>query len=355
MPASKGACTRAARGFLALALLAPTLCRALDGVDVLKLPVSAREMSLGSLSALSDGAEALFYNPAGINTVGKLGLTLTHVQLPLGTRLDALGVVTQAPEGWGRLGLSVLALTQPSLDGRDNEGRETGSFGSRDMVAGASWGGGLGGEGRLRAATTLKFVQQTIADAKASGLAADLGVQAGGLEACPNLLFGLSARNLGPKMRFIEESFSLPLALGGAVGYRVKRALLVQAGIEHRPAAKRSALGLGAELWLGQTVALRSGYLSLMKQPTAGSASSVAPNPLSGLGFGLGLKLLQDAARLDYAFTPGSVDLGNAHRVTLGLEFGRRDDEGRTAPRGARNVNWDNFWRRDGEGAVLWR
>lgn len=228
---------------------------------------------------------------------------------------------------------------------------DTGDAVRRWTAAGVSWARGLGDSRRLLAGTTLKVIRQTIGDASASGIAADLGLQAQGLGS-PDLLLGLSARNLGPDMRFLQESFALPLALGAGVGYQLK-GLLLLGGIEHRPRAGRTALGLGAQLWLGQIVALRSGYLGLVTQPAIGGTNSPQQNPLSGLGFGLGWKLLRDALRLDYAFTPGPTDLGNAHRVTLGLEFGGREDDLPAPARDSRSVSWDNFWRRDEHGAVL--
>lgn len=316
---------------------------AMDGVDALKIPPTARDISMGGVSAMSAGAESLFYNPAGIGNLLRPALSLTHAQLNEDVRLDALSAAYPLREGWGRLGVSLMALTMTPITSRDDQGAAGGSFNARDSVLGLSWAGEFhhGYEGRGRAGATLKRVEQRIADVSASGFALDLGAQSN-LEAAPRVTLAASLQNLGPKMKFIDESFSLPLSASAGAGYILGDAHLIQCGVTHRPNAGRTTVGAGTEFWAAPSLALRAGYhYSLGGAKSAG----VGLNPLAGVGLGAGWRPMKSGLRIDYAFTPGGADLGDAHRVTVGLEFGR----GRAKPAevAARNdrLNWDNFWR----------
>jgi len=329
-----------------LALLATPPARALTGVDTLKIPPTARDVSMGGVLAMSAGAESLFYNPAGIGNLLRPALSLTHTQLYEGVRLDAMSLAYPLAEGWGRLGLSLMAMSMTALEARDEQGLPGGSFNAMDTVMGLSWAGELrhGLEGRGRFGVTLKRVEQRIADATAAGYALDLGAQSN-FSAAPRVHLGASVQNLGPAMKFSEESFSQPLTMSLGAGYLAGDALLIQCGLSHRPNDKRTTVGAGAELWLGRAVALRSGYMQLARAAGA-SAQTQTQNPLSGLGFGAGWRPIKSGLRIDYAFAPGNTDLGAVHRITLGVEFGRgRESSSGPGLAAAHRMNRDNFWR----------
>lgn len=307
-----------------LSLLAPA-AHASDGGDILKIPVTARSMSLGGVAALSGGAEGLFYNPAGLALLRQPTLNFTHAQLFAGTRLDAIGFA-RPTRSLGIWGASLLSLSQDAIEGRDEQGNPTSSFGASDMVLGLSWAGGLGERSRL--GVSFKHIRQKIAQDQAVGAALDLGIQARG-DVFPDASFGASIQNLGPNMKFHQESFHLPLTLSVGAGYVVGRALSLQLGINHRPYAARTTLGLGTELWLGQGMSLRAGFLNALHESQAGARGGAGL--LSRLGFGLGWRPMGQRFLVDYAFVPGGQDLGSTHRVTLGLEFGKRPSESGTA------------------------
>jgi hypothetical protein len=319
-----------ARGLLATGafiFLSPSSAFASDGADSLKISPAARDLAMGSVWAMSAGAESLFYNPAGVGGLRRPALSLTHAQLYEGVRLDALGLACPLPDGFGRLGASFLALTMTPIEGRDEQGLASGSFNAMDGVFGLSWAGEAGS---VRIGATLKGIEEKIAGEKAVGYALDLGAQ-GGLS---RLQWGAAVRNAGPKMKFIEDAFDLPLSLDAGAGYLFGEALFVQCGLSNRPHGKRTLLGAGAELRIGKSLAVRAGY----------SKNGTGQNPLDGAGFGAGWRPMGGGLRLDYAFTPGSADLGAAHRITLGFEFGEGRQR-RVAAAKPRRVDWDNFWR----------
>lgn len=331
---------------LALCLVSAEMAAsAMDGVDALKTPPTARDISMGGVLAMSAGAESLFYNPAGIGNLLRPALSLTHTQLNEGARLDALSLAYPLNEGWGRLGVSLMALTMPAIPGRDAQGQSAASFTAMDAILGLSWAGEIrhGDEGRARVGTTVKRIEQRLADVGAVGYALDLGAQTN-LPAAPRVSLALSVQNLGPKMRFIDESFSLPLTVSVGGGYMLGDALLLQCGASHRPNAGLTTLGLGAEWWMNRSLALRTGYLSAA---TSSSANVRSQNPLVGIGAGAGWRPMKGDLRIDYAYSLAGADRGGMHRITLGWDFG----QGRAKPAklSARTnddlMNLDDFWR----------
>lgn len=317
----------------------------MDGVDALKTPPTARDISMGGVLAMSAGAESLFYNPAGIGNLLRPALSLTHTQMNEGARLDALSLAYPLSEGRGRLGVSLMALTMSAIPGRDAQGQPAASFTAMDSILGLSWAGEIqhGDEGRGRVGATIKRIEQRIADVGAVGYALDLGVQTN-LDAAPRVNLAASVQNLGPKMRFIDEAFSLPLSVNVGGGYMLGDALLLQCGASHRPNAGLTTLGMGAELWMNRSLALRTGY---QRAAAASSVSAPSQNPLAGIGIGAGWRPMKGDLRIDYAYTLAGSDIGGMHRITLGWDFG----QGRAKPAklSARTnddlMNLDDFWR----------
>lgn len=318
---------------------------AMDGVDALKTPPTARDLSMGGVLAMSAGAESLFYNPAGIGNLLRPALSLTHTQLNEGVRIDALSLAYPLSEGRGRLGVSLMALTMSAIPGRDAQGQTAASFTAMDSILGLSWAGEVrhGDEGRGRVGATVKRIEQRIADVGAVGYALDLGAQTN-FDAAPRVNLAVSVQNLGPKMRFIDESFSLPLALNVGGGYMLGDALLLQGGAGHRPNAGLTTFGMGAELWLSRALALRTGY---RRTAASSSANARSQNPLSGIGAGAGWRPMKGDLRIDYAYTLAGADLGDTHRITVGWEFGqgRAKPVKLTAKTDYDLMNLDNFWR----------
>ncbi|MBI4425363.1 MAG: hypothetical protein HY554_16660 [Elusimicrobia bacterium] len=359
---------------LAAALIAlsyPCAVLALDGGDILKVPPTARGLSLGG-SEVCTGTEALFYNPSGLAAATRMGVSLSHAQLYEETRLDSIGA--SAPTALGSLGVSALLLTQGALEGRDMDGRATGSFLAVDRVVSVSWAAKVP-RSPFRLGFTAKHLEQRIADAKAQGMLADLGLQA---QVGSRLSVGASAQNLGKRLQFLSESFAPPLAVGVSAGLDLGGGLGLLARVRHRPNAALTELGGGMEFSLGGVMALRAS----IERPFS-SALPASQNPLlSGFSGGVGLLALK-GTQLDYAFSPGVEALGQTHRLTLRFEFGGADDglagprerlrdaprntparrgvrserprggPGTDRPRKQKQATWDNFWRRDGEGRPL--
>ncbi|TPW18899.1 MAG: hypothetical protein FD126_3226, partial [Elusimicrobia bacterium] len=161
-----------------LAALLASLCAgpaaAGETAAFLKIPAGARAVGLGSAyTALADDASASAWNPAGLGKLGRRELTATHAEMFSGLRHEFLAAA--APTRLGTLGLAAEILTQADLEGRDAQGRPTGSFAASDRAVTLALGRSLG---RFHIGGGARFIESTLADATARTVAFDAGAQA---------------------------------------------------------------------------------------------------------------------------------------------------------------------------------
>ena len=121
------------------------------------------------------------------------------------------------------------------------------------------------------------------------------------------LSLGVSLRNLGPGIKYINQSTKLPLSASFGAAYHVVTGLALGIDVKQQIYNKRTDFSFGTEYMILPIFTLRGGYLL--------NGSSQLMN---GLGAGFGMRIL--GYRLDYAITPFG-ELGNTHRVSLTTRF----------------------------------
>jgi hypothetical protein len=169
----------------------------------------------------------------------------------------------------------------------------------------------------FRLGTNLKYIRSSIANASAQSFALDLGGQyalagVGG----PGLpLLGLAVQNIGPGMKFLDQTSQLPLTFAAGLGYRLPIGLTVAMDFKQRPYGHESEFSVGIEYAMLANFALRAGYGTTKAYNGASSGGFAA---LNGFATGLGFKLRSYS--LDYSFTPMG-ELGNVQRFSLGARF----------------------------------
>ncbi len=279
------------------------------GFAFLEVPAGARASALaGAYASLAQGAEAVFWNPAGLQGTHGVELAATHVELFQGLRDDQFAI---AGRRWGGgLAASVRAQYTEAIPERDAIGNLIGTFGSHDLEFALGYGRALAPG--LTLGANVKYVRERIANASAATYAFDLGA---GWEPGPaGLKIGFAAQNLGPAAAFTIDGekgapVPLPAAFQPGVSYAVALSptLALGGALETRLTRGRSGVGLiGAEL----------------SAPAAGAALRLgwrANDNASSLCVGAGYTL--SSVRLDYAFVPFNDDLGDTHRFSLAARF----------------------------------
>jgi hypothetical protein len=136
---------------------------------------------VGGLAAQASGANALFWNPAGIAGSEGIGVSAGMTQWLVKTTVMNAGVVM--PMMGGTVGLSLVSVDYGDIM-RSGWGEESGqfifqpnqeAFSATDMALQASYGKSLSDKFSLGA--TAKYISQKIDDVSIAGLAFDIGTQ----------------------------------------------------------------------------------------------------------------------------------------------------------------------------------
>ena len=146
----------------------------------LNIQTDAHGAALGGLAAQASGANALFWNPAGIAGSEGIGVSAGMTQWLVETQVMNAGVVM--PMMGGTVGLSLVSVNYGDIMKSGWAGTtefvfepNQGSFTATDMSLQASYGKSLSDKFSLGA--TAKMISQSIDDVSISGLAFDIGTQ----------------------------------------------------------------------------------------------------------------------------------------------------------------------------------
>lgn len=229
------------------------------------------------------------------------------------------GAVAYArPWGRGAFAAGFVHFSQSALTAYDGRGDAAGSFTPSDQAFSAAYAARVG---ETRCGGALKLIRQSLADVSATGIAADLGVQARSVATAGEgpLDLGASLTNLGPPIKLGGEKAPLPLALRGGVLWHTSPTFGAALDV-NLPADAAPYVSLGFEWdWLlsvGGRRAASSPKASVRAGYNQGRARD--HEGLAGLSAGAGLDLA--SFRLDYAWVPFG-DLGTTNRVSLAFRF----------------------------------
>lgn len=304
-----------------------------SGANFLQIAVEPRGAALGgAITAITDGAAALYWNPAGAIHTENLDINFSHTNWFLDTKLMYVGIVKNLNR-IGAFGISFTSFYMDELEVTtvyDSEGKNSGTWDAGDLAVGLSYARSL--TDRFTFGVTAKFVREEIWNLSSSQLALDVGslYRTDFL----NLRLGMAVRNFSGKMKFE----------GDAIDKRIQEEL--DRGLTNNPRIER----LTPEFRLPQIfqlgvafdpIRMESGSLTLLADVTVPSDNkelmvfgaeyqfqnfafirgAYRVNYESGdFSFGGGLKLNVAGfnSRFDYSYSSMGV-LGNVHRFGLGL------------------------------------
>ncbi len=269
----------------------------------------------GTMAASAEGAEAMFWNPAGL--AGLEPESPSDLSVSYDNLLESSYAGSAAfarPLGQDAvIGGGLVYFSQASQTSYNSRGDITGEFKPSDLALSFSYARRMIG---LLFGGSLKLIRQSLADVSATSAAIDLGVQAKHVASAGDgaVDVGGSLTNLGPALKLGGVSSPLPLAVVGGVLWHtspiVSSAFDIHLPVDQAPYI---SFGLEANLKFGEKDknqgALRLGF----DQNRARGLETMA-----GLSAGAGLDL--SAFRVDYAWVPFG-ELGMTNRITLGFRF----------------------------------
>ena len=171
----------------------------------------------GSNIASSKGLESMFTNVAGIAHTKKTELMFCRTQWLKGTdiNINSFGLTQRVGET-GALGLSIMSMDLGDIDITtvdQPEGGGLGTYSPSFMNIGLSYAKGF--SDNIYGGLAVKVITEKTASVSARGIALDAGIQyvTGKHE---QLKFGISLKNVGPRMRFSGDGLSFKTAVPAA-------------------------------------------------------------------------------------------------------------------------------------------
>ena len=317
------------------------------GATELLIPVGARSVALVGQGMIFDqGAEAMFWNPAGLGRMdrGVEALVSQMSEFNGEVNITAIGIGISAGD-MGTLGFSLKSLsfgdipvtTVNQIDGTGE------TYSPTDMMVGVTYAKGL--TDRVAVGITATLVSEKIQSSSATGIAFNIGVQYRNL-GVEGLDLGVVVKNIGPSMTYSGSSqlvtaldqnslqplpslfqyqaapFDLPSSMEVGIGYTKKlddKNSIMGGGTFRNNNYQDDEYLLGAEYSFDNLLFLRGGYD--FSPQTNNDVTGAKGYPFDySLGAGVHTDVGGVDLAFDYAFQHMMYFTGN-HIVSLRLGF----------------------------------
>ncbi len=182
------------------------------GAQFLKIGVAARPSAMaGAFAAVSDDISAVYYNPSGLANLSSTQAMFTVIQLPAEIRYHFAAIATPIPSLRGVLGISFSALnsgdmkvTTPMKPFGTGE-----NFNAADIAATITYALAL--SDRFSFGMTAKLLGLYSYGYSTHSVGFDIGTLYN--TGYRNFRIGARMANFGPDLKFIDESFPMPMLL----------------------------------------------------------------------------------------------------------------------------------------------
>lgn len=274
---------------------------------ILEFGSGVRPTAMGeAFCGVADDINAICLNPAGIAWLNKREISLGHDNYYQRLKVENISGICPVEDILACVGLNVSLLQTDSLVGRDNDGKLTSEFEATDSLVTLSFAQIMDEDMKLSVGMGIKWIHQKIAEEKASGMACDIGVlYKSTYKNCPYAV-GAVIQNIGKKLGFVKEKYSLPLTLKVGVSSRMLGDKILCAIDLNKPIKDKVYLNIGSEYHITDNIAFRAGLNGRDRVDM-------------GISTGIGIKI-KSGLRFDYSYGEFG-ELGNISRVSLGKEL----------------------------------
>ena len=283
-----------------------------SGAQFLKLGVGARGIAMGeAYAAVVDGADAVYWNPAGLDGVNRKAMLFMHALYLADISYDFASYAQRVADHTV-LGVGVQYLDANTINATDEFGSSQGSINPHDLAVTLALSKRFftdsdEEEDQFVLGVAGKFIQSSIIETAKTG-AADLSVAWNPIH---HLKLTFGAQNMGAPLKFHDDADELPFNLKAGSALTFRRLILALDVNYPRDADPYVNVGLELKRPLGESLwfAPRAGFNS----HAAGSVSGLSS---VSAGMGLGWR----AYSVDFAWTPFG-ELGNAYRLSFAIRF----------------------------------
>jgi hypothetical protein len=281
------------------------------GAQFLKIGPSARATGMGSAyTAVSEGAEAVYWNPAGIVNIRGSQLVVSQTEWPADINLSYAAIVFNPRSIPGTLALSARALWMDPQIVRtafEPDGNGT-QFDSGMSTLGLTYARFF--TDKFSAGLSMHYLHMGLADFAVNSAFADVGILYRiGIR---GMKIGMSIQSLGAEVTFDERPARLPTMFKVGFAFEPIRTgsqrLLASSEFQH-PVDNAERSNFGLEYSMDNRMFLRAGY-------NLGYDTD-------GLSAGAGFRVDTGArswVNLDYSWVDMDA-LGGVHRVSMSIAY----------------------------------
>ena len=279
--------------------------------NILEFGSGVRPTAMGeAFCGVADDINAICWNPAGIAWLNKKEISLGHDNYYQDIRVESISGIYPVEDILACVGLNVTSLRVGEIIGMDNNGIKIPNPEAGDILVTLSFSQIMDEDMRLGVGLGIKWIHQKIAEEKASGMACDIGVlYKGKHKDCPYTI-GAVVQNIGEKIGFVREKYTLPLNFKIGVSSKMLGNKMLCALDLNKPIKDKVYLNIGNEYHITDTIAFRTGFNGMN-------------NVDIGMSVGIGVKT-RKGLKFDYSYG-GYSELGNVSRVSVGKEFGNEN------------------------------
>ena len=273
--------------------------------DFLNIGIGAKAGGMGgAFVGLADDPSAIYWNPAGLTQLGCPQIMFVHNQWAQDIRYEYLGYALPI-DPKNTVAAAVMFLHMGEILGYDENDKPTSFFSAYDAAMLLGYSRKI--SSHLSLGWTAKGILEKLEDQKAQALAFDLGL----FYDSYILSFGLSLRNLGTKLKFIEKEHSLPTDLRVGIAFKaLNNHLLLSTDIDFLNDTP-PGIQQGIEYNFQNVLFIRSGIEYKTQNQSGGGSTKPA--------IGGGIRI----SKFQFDYTYSSVkSLGNLHNFSLIYMFG---------------------------------
>ncbi len=311
-----------------------------------QVPVGGRTFAMnGSDLVQTSGLDALYWNPAGLASMGKraegLFSTMSYVAdininyFAAGFNMGKVGQFGVAAKSFS---LGDIPVT--TIEDMDGESGQT--FSPNMSTIGLTYSNGL--TDRISVGLTAKMIIESIPRAAASAFAVDIGLQYKNLMDVENLGLGVVIKNIGSSMQYTgtamlntakdgdlayadyryipttKDQIPATFELGASYLLDMGTAGVVLAGSYQSNHSENDYLRLGTEVGVNDMVFVRAGYALTIEDP---DDPDLGESFFSGITAGAGLKLnlMGTNMLLDYTYRPVEFSFADNQVFSIGFVF----------------------------------
>ncbi len=286
--------------------------------DFLRLDNGARSAALGgSFVSITDDPVIIFYNPAGLSTLGSNQASFGYLKhlLDISSGYAAYG---QQYRDWGWFGAGVSYINYGSFTQTDEVGNRLGTFHAQELAVLVGYSDFV--YEKIHYGVNLKFIYSSIADSRSAAVAFDLG----GMYTfeAEQITVGASLLNVGRQVNAYKGTREdLPLDLKVGLSKRLEHLPLLLNVDFHRLnesaenfLTRLRTFSAGGEFTVSEALRLRFGYNNERRRDLKIGTSA----GLAGFSFGGGF--VGSQYKIDYAFS-SLGKIGGLHRITVGINL----------------------------------